>query len=1389
MTRKAKIIYIVGSVIIGVVSLLAVLLSLIASGAVDTRQTKLVYASVSGEFVYDGQAHGAEEWELVSGELRKGHQSVVTVSGTQKDVGESQNYLSAVIVDEGGADVSGYYEIEYQPGTLRVTPREITVTAQSNTKVYDGTPLVCTDFSVTGGQVAEGHTINASFGASVTQVGTAQNNISVALLDEEGRDVTANYTVTTRSGILEVTPRKLVLQSLSKSKEYDGTILTEEEYAVSEGSLADGQSERVTFNASLQNVGSMQNSFAAVIYASDGVTDVTSNYDLECLYGTLEVTPRPLKITTQSGNKVYDGTALTDSGYEITAGSVAEGQEADIRVTGSITKVGKQENAVSVLIYDGGTDVTDNYRIEKETGTLEVTPRPLTIRVYDDTKVYDGTALTNAGYEITAGDVAAEQRIDVQTMGTQTTVGQSANTAAVTITDVAGEEVTSNYDITLVTGVLEITPRKLVLQSSSKSKEYDGTILTEEEYAVSEGSLADGQSEKVTFNASLQNVGSMQNSFAAVIYASDGVTDVTSNYDLECLYGTLEVTPRKLVLQSSSKSKEYDGTILTEEEYAVSEGSLADGQSERVTFNASLQNVGNIQNSFAAVIYASDGVTDVTSNYDLEYLYGTLEVTPYRISISTYSSVKIYDGLPLVAQTYTISSERQLIDGHEIASVTMPSSRTDAGTEENLITDIIILNADKEDVTANYEIEYFFGKLNVSPRPITIRSASAAKNYDGTPLTCDDWDYVSITRPLETHDVQVAVSGTRTEVGESDNTIAEVLITQDGQNVTSNYDITCELGVLVVKENASGGAGSGGSAVNMDTSGNIGMGSGSSEEEFLALRVYSDQSGKIYLRLTSFGDLNNAETKWEAAVPYKGLLDGKYSYNYLSGIALENAGYEPSDVFIEVLGTDYYLPYYMTRDEGGYLIQQSDVLYEGSTEQIYNLTYFLYDLIGEGAVIGSLGEYSDAELAYRDWVYKQYTNYSLSSQLKEYFDGIIAEKGWDKEQDIAVLIGQVASFIQGAATYNLKYNRGLDSSADIVYDFLQVYREGICQHYATAATVLLRYLGFPARYTLGYVGDTKSGEWVEITAANAHAWVEVYVSGFGWVQVEVTGGGPGGGSGGGSGSGSGGSGGGSGGLLPSQKLNVKPVDEYMLFDGVSVLTHSGKLQGLYDLEQQGYTYRATVSGSRKALGISTSKVEKFVLYDPDGNDVTDKFEIVFSEGILQVYIGIIRIKTEGGQKIYDGTALTNGQYSVESELLDGHFMQTEITGSQTDIGSNINTFSLQVLDGAGNDVTYMYRIIADYGILEVDAREITVIAKDAQKQADGTPLTCNEFVPLPDGALALGHQIQVEITGSQTNVGYSDNVVRSVVIHDSEGKDVTSNYIIKTQNGKLTVTI
>ena len=56
------------------------------------------------------------------------------------------------------------------------------------------------------------------------------------------------------------------------------------------------------------------------------------------------------------------------------------------------------------------------------------------------------------------------------------------------------------------------------------------------------------------------------------------------------------------------------------------------------------------------------------------------------------------------------------------------------------------------------------------------------------------------------------------------------------------------------------------------------------------------------------------------------------------------------------------------------------------------------------------------------------------------------------------------------------------------------------------------------------------------------------------------------------------------------------------------------------------------------------------------------------------------------------------------------------------------------------------------------------------------------------GSMAEGDFIVIEIAGSQTEVGRSDNVVKSIQIKNASDKDVTANYMITCQNGVLRVT-
>jgi len=77
---------------------------------------------------------------------------------------------------------------------------------------------------------------------------------------------------------------------------------------------------------------------------------------------------------------------------------------------------------------------------------------------------------------------------------------------------------------------------------------------------------------------------------------------------------------------------------------------------------------------------------------------------------------------------------------------------------------------------------------------------------------------------------------------------------------------------------------------------------------------------------------------------------------------------------------------------------------------------------------------------------------------------------------------------------------------DAVDDFLFESKRGFCEQIATATAIMLRSLGVPARIATGYVPsshDAVAGVWTS-RASDAHAWVEVYYRGLGWVAFDPT---------------------------------------------------------------------------------------------------------------------------------------------------------------------------------------------------------------------------------------------------------------------------------------------
>jgi len=171
---------------------------------IENRPITITANDVTGK--YDGQPHGENGYSITAGSLVDGHAATVTISGSKTDAGEYEELLVpnvTKIVDAKNKDVTGYYDISYEDGTLTINKRSVTLTSETASKVYDGTPLTKPEVTVTGDGFVEGEVTDIKATGTITDVGTVTNTITFAK-GEKFKD--SNYAITKTEGTLEVTP-------------------------------------------------------------------------------------------------------------------------------------------------------------------------------------------------------------------------------------------------------------------------------------------------------------------------------------------------------------------------------------------------------------------------------------------------------------------------------------------------------------------------------------------------------------------------------------------------------------------------------------------------------------------------------------------------------------------------------------------------------------------------------------------------------------------------------------------------------------------------------------------------------------------------------------------------------------------------------------------------------------------------------------------------------------------------------------------------------------------------------------------------------------------------------------------------------------------------------
>lgn len=366
---------------------------------------------------YDGTAHTANDYEIVSGQLFGEDKLTVTYVGAATNVeeGKKASIIGTAAVE--GANAGCYdVQIDNTKGSITITARPITLTVKNATAVYTGKEITAANVGadLTSGSYATGDALaSITTSGKGTSVGDTAINGSDVVIKNGTTDVTKNYNITVVPGKLTITPSSTIKKgtvtiTFSGSKVYDGTALTQT-YTVEIDSEAKKTVGAVKVDGATVGPDAVTKymtdaDVTITLIGTDGKTELNkAEYNVKVVPGNVIISKQPITIKPSDATKKYDGVAYVGkiSGTKDFNGSKLAVKANALPYSGSTQVQGiavgtytLKVDPSSVFINDAkGNDITANFDCTFGEATLKVTA---TIGTANYSKSAGGTVTINA---------------------------------------------------------------------------------------------------------------------------------------------------------------------------------------------------------------------------------------------------------------------------------------------------------------------------------------------------------------------------------------------------------------------------------------------------------------------------------------------------------------------------------------------------------------------------------------------------------------------------------------------------------------------------------------------------------------------------------------------------------------------------------------------------------------------------------------------------------------------------------------------------------------------------------------------------------------------------------------------------------------------------------
>ena len=1349
----------------------------------------------------------------------------------------------------------------------------LTIKAKDASKTYDGDPLTQPDFTMEGlvnGDTKENFSLSMTAASTITNAGSTPNVIDTATVKyNNGGEIPSYYNVSYKPGTLTVTPvtDKVTVTVTENSAEhtYDGNEHSVKGYAsmTADNTLYDvTKSVKATETAAWTAKGTDAGEYPVGVAAGDfentnkNFTNVTFNI----VDGVLKINPITAEVVvtvTENGAIVtYDGTEHSVKGYKsMTADNKLYDVTKSVKATETAawtakgTDAGEYPVGVAAGDFENTNKNFTNVAFKIVDGVLKINPiteKTITITAKSASKTYDGTPLTDNDFTFTQGVLVKGDVLTAVVEGSATNVGDpGVNKVTSYVVTRGNKDVTGNYTFTdSVDGKLTINKRTVTLTSETASKEYDGTPLTKPEVAVTGDGFVAGEVSDITATGSVTFV--HEGEVTNTITYTTGEKFNADNYTITKNEGKLSITKREgegktITVIAANGEKVYDGTPLTNNGF-THVGALVEGDVLTAVVEGSQTDVGvgdNVVRSYKVM----RGDVNVTTSYTFtDSVKGALTVTLRDVTFTGESKSLPYTG---GMQSITGITQSGLVEGHRYEGLTYKAEGQNVDSYDGAFSgDVVIKDAQGNDVTKNYNVTKTPGKLTITNASFTVTftGENAEKIYNGKEqsITGITVDGLKTGHRYEGLTYEAKGTDKGEYVGAFTGTVK--ILDENNVDVTENYAITQTPGKLTITAVETEVV----VTIEGDKKAFTYDGTEHSAKNYKVVRI----SNELY-KEKDFTFTGTAEVKGTNANTYPmGLKEGnfqntsnnfknvrfvvtdgelvinkrpvkvtaeklEYAYNYANPVAHPAEGVARCTV--EAANGNRGL---LAGDA-----LNADVLYDGQSTQTLIGVYQAVAQIAAAKITNADGDVTanytiekvDSTLTIKgnDPIDpgKETTSVQTNYTVGDVIEYKITVKNVSKDEATNVVVTDSMAEIQDSASYTVSDDRHTATIASIpAGGTVLVY----ARHTVTAEDVENAYAG-DANGSLTNVANIKFGDWNKDVEGDHDKLNDTYeyVVRYYWnnytsvqpheekkliarVGTEVT-------------------------EEPaaiegytpvsadSRKLTIsadqsKNVIEFYYYKNVALTanskteTYDGTVKSVSDFtiegenkDQDDQTIAADFSAiTVGAQGIDAGEYPADFAENTVGTvDATGRYIVTAANNgklVINPVTGqLIIITANSARKTYDGTPLTdNGFTFTEGVLADGDVLTAVVEGSATNVGDEgKNVVKSYAVKRGETDVTKNYTFGNSIdGKLTINKRKVTLKSADLSKTYDGTPLVNGKTALATEDGFVSGEGATYTFTGSQTVVGSSANAFTYTL---NEGTNA-GNYEVAKTEGTLTVT-